>query len=139
MRELKFKVWDSVGNCWLQPNLIRDLVAIGVPDDPLDGVFNIHTYKNGRFKLSQYTGLKDIDGKDIYEGDIIVRRKDVDPKYHWVIEFHTDPDNSFAGFRGVGPLEFIWKTSACEIIGNIYENPELLNHQKSLDTVMTIA
>ena len=81
------------------------------------------------WKVMQYTGLKDKDGKEIYEGDVV--RIWADPKdyngykghnYIGVVEW----DEFILGFilsdgHGLKDFEFI------EIVGNIYENPELLN------------
>ena len=81
--------------------------------------------------LGQYTGLKDKDGKEIYEGDVV--RIWADPKdyngykghnYIGVVEW----DEFILGFilsdgHGLKDFEFI------EIVGNIYENPELLNKE----------
>lgn len=82
-------------------------------------------YDNDSCILMQYTGLKDKNGKEIYEGDIIE------------FEYHNG-----GGFSRVKePVTFyngqfsVWQESInnynenCEIIGNIFENPELV--QKS--------
>ena len=81
--------------------------------------------------IMQYTGMKDKNGKEIYEGDII--RKEM-----------CAPDDMAYGFYGdIGIIEYhknamryiihredntcvFWDLSSCEIIGNIHENPELL-------------
>lgn len=74
------------------------------------------------FYLMQYTGLKDKNGKEIYEGDIVSGWKDS----HW----HDGKDrvlkevewtDELAGFN---IIQIEMRT--CEVIGNIYENPELL-------------
>lgn len=83
------------------------------------------------WKVMQYTGLKDKNGKEIYEGDVV--RIWADPKdyngykghnYIGVVEW----DEFILGFilsdgHGLKDFEFI------EIVGNIYENPELLNKE----------
>ena len=63
-------------------------------------------------KADQYTGLKDMNGKEIYEGDILTGNKDV----YW--------DNILASFQAgyTGDI----RNNEVEVIGNIYENPELL-------------
>ena len=75
--------------------------------------------------LMQYTGLKDKNGKEIYEGDVLEweDRRVIDSR---VIEF------SDGGFWLVGKTNEPWKERFMpseptrEIIGNIYENPELI-------------
>jgi len=64
----------------------------------------------------QFTGLKDINGKDIYEGDFIKLHEYGDDVYKEV-EFRN---GSFC-IHG-----FNWNKKTAEVIGNIYENPELL-------------
>jgi len=70
--------------------------------------------------IMQYTGLKDRNGKEIYEGDILRGRSGFYP-VSWDIEY--------ASFMAVNNYAFINTSSWCkkEIIGNIYENPELLS------------
>jgi hypothetical protein len=63
--------------------------------------------------IMQFTGLKDKNGKEIYEGDIITERK-----YQAVVEW----DEKSLQFNCHGMLD----GKNYEVIGNIYENPELL-------------
>lgn len=71
--------------------------------------------------IMQYTGLKDKNGKDIYEGDVLLL---LDPSWHKDIRIPVIYDRG--GYRA----EFGTLYRACnigvEVIGNIYENPELL-------------
>ena len=94
-----------------------------------------YEYRLDPSDLMQFTGLKDRNGKEIYEGDII--------KYHYfyfadgseIEKEHVCSvkyDDSFANFDAMdkeGFAHFLGNASddGIEVIGNIYENPELLN------------
>lgn len=75
--------------------------------------------------IMQYTGLKDKNGKEVYEGDIIQwpHLKSSSP----VEVYYNDSEFVFVG-RPVDRNEETesWLDSKCEVIGNIYENPELI-------------
>lgn len=85
--------------------------------------------------IGQYTGLTDKNGKKIFEGDIVksceyddiytIKYFDVDnyPAFDCVPEVPLCECNGLA---------FLVNTEGCEIIGNIYDNPELLNHRENL-------
>ena len=77
------------------------------------------TFPEDEYILMQYFGLKDKNGKEIYDGDIL---KYHNGRFSEPIEF---------------PKDYIWikvrtedsrVTSSVEVIGNIYENPELLRN-----------
>ena len=109
-REIKFRVWDTQDKC-------QFLKRIKTSD---------------RFVYRQYTGLKDKNGKEIYEGDVLRIYGSIakdDPAYgHYeptgVVAYHEER----AGFIFQdGYNEMLYqKMLTVEIIGNIYENPELL-------------
>lgn len=80
---------------------------------------------SNEWKWMQFTGLTDKNGKEIYEGDIL----DADGKNRWV-EWNIGGEWSITtkvengrSFRHLGNYLYDHK---CEVIGNIYENPDLL-------------
>jgi uncharacterized phage protein (TIGR01671 family) len=72
--------------------------------------------------LMQYTGLKDKNGVEIYEGDVVEAKGYYQDKY--IIEWVYDGWEIFDGKDGVVADFDEWEK--LEVIGNIYENPELL-------------
>ena len=109
MREIKFRVWDT------------EYPERGMYQVPMDNYNTGDFFDTDRFVVMQYTGLKDGNGREIYEGDIVkcsVYEKETKDKVYW----------DDVGWR-VDALEDFDLDFACkyiEVVGNIYENPELL-------------
>ena len=86
-------------------------------------------FENERFIPMQYTGLKDKNEKEIFEGDIVKGRYDMQED-HYSIEMVVTYDVKICGFLPFADYdsdcENYFKTGDCEVIGNIYEHPELL-------------
>ena len=114
MREIKFRAWDTKA---------RYMVA---------EYFQIkNTPKH--YILLQYTGLKDKNGKEIWEGDVI-DGGGFGPTVVRIGEFQNKESYDgreegvgvyFESVRG-GEITGTWLFKGAPIIGNIYENPELL-------------
>ena len=126
-RQLKFRVWDTKNKQFLSQSSeyyhIGDVT--GIPYT-LNEILN----KLDRFVVQQFTGLKDSKGVEIYEGDII-RGKFHDTGYHG----HLETLNSevvwierYASFN-IGIEEWRYSGEPVTIIGNIFENSELLKDE----------
>lgn len=72
--------------------------------------------------LGQYTGLKDKNGKEIYEGDILKGTF-----YGFPIIEHDYVFSVYWDERHKSFMTDYFEPTECEVIGNIYENPELIN------------
>lgn len=75
--------------------------------------------------IMQYTGLKDMRGKEIYEGDILSDGSNEKP-YKVIFEngsFRAEFEGDFEGYS-FDLIDVV--AQGCEIVGNIYENPELI-------------
>lgn len=134
MREIKFRAWDKeekqMGNVlgfYLQENGWVDIEVLEERDDSdmKDKEYDDVEWR-ARLKyvdLMQYTGLKDKNGKKIYEGDILQIGSELVETVTWVDETTWNADK--CPVNGWVNHESIYKQKP-EIIGNIYSNPELL-------------
>ncbi|MCG0691117.1 YopX family protein [Lactiplantibacillus plantarum] len=139
---IKFRAWDNLLN--------KMLVVYRISfDGPVDGV-QVHCYLDDRgaegsteyaydgdgLILEQFTGLKDVNGKEIYEGDIVqpvlsyTNSKIGKPfevkKGNYVYGKWIAKDVSSKGF-GVDGYYF---SNEIQTVGNVHENPELLEADK---------
>jgi len=113
-RDIKFRAWDGV----------TMLNNVGV----LPGIRYVHndttSWLLSNNFLMQYTGLKDKNGVEIYEGDMCHFKNRYDGEYTNAIVYYKN------GFYLDDGLHGIWDAEDCGVIGNIYENPELLKENK---------
>ena len=120
MREIKFRAWTEPENKMLSWNNLLNMNlhnALTIPEQC--GLI-----------LMQYTGLKDKNGKEIYEGDILKIEKE---DYKYIVKFY---DGCFVGVNKYdehyeqGKLLGNLFTLELEVIGNIYDNPDLLEREE---------
>ena len=128
-RQIKFRAWH---------------ILFG-PKGPMQGMVHgkassilaLAEMSPDEYIVEQYTGLKDANGKEIYEGDILAWHSNIYRKHDWV---------GFVLYRGAGFAvqesdksysSPEWLDCACrkdaniiEVIGNIHDNPELLEVEK---------
>lgn len=128
MRRIKFRVWDKTFKMMLSPKLVDidfNEGKIEVTTDILR-YEEVYTDEIKDFVLMQYTGLKDKKGKEIYEGDIL-KCKLHNGKYENYTIVWNEKDACFDALnkdKSNFMLATIWRIS--EVIGNIYENEDLL-------------
>lgn len=129
----KFRAWDK------EKELMGEVVQINFEIDTIEYVAFTDLYVWSNFEkveLMQSTGLQDKNGVEIFEGDIVISNTEQDVEHLCVVEWHEkDLQWQLKAIRklkgeyigtliaqaGVGVFKH------CEVIGNIYENKELLN------------
>ena len=125
-REIKFRAWDKI-----QEKMLYGVGMWGTGEiiPPFDDIAELNNKTAPRFmestfgkkkdrekwkkELMQYTGLKDKNGKEIYEGDIYKYNEEIDV-FESIEDFYY---NELIQYR----------VEEGEVIGNIYENKDLLN------------
>ena len=117
-REIKFRAWDIINQEMLKPYDVN-----GNAKDLAWFFSQYHESEcsGNNMMLMQYTGLKDRNGKEIYEGDIL-RLEDIVCPVTW-----NDGSFQMITSQNQGKSPAIQdRVKAFEVIGNIYENPELI-------------
>jgi uncharacterized phage protein (TIGR01671 family) len=127
----KFRAWIKTENCFA--DYIESIrFYINEIDLCWGGICESDCFDFKDVILMQSTGLKDKNGQEIFEGDIITNGIDiVDVRNHETLGFYTMVNGREVFFgHGTSIEEFEEDiegfTEIAEIIGNIYENPELL-------------
>lgn len=132
MKNIKFNCWDKKRKKYSETCNMSEYYfitfdgrivsyAIGFPD-------KLKTYEEKDYEMLLYTGLKDKNGREIFEGDIIKSENHIPKTY--IVEFIE------GGFCGTHPnikdfpidINHFYDSTGCmiEVIGNKFENPELM-------------
>lgn len=123
----KYRPYDSGSLCRMyQP----DEVMVGdgniwiIDEDGVAGEWIV----NNDLHIMQSTGLHDRNGKEIFEGDIVKMARDVysEPTYYEIVRHRGGVYRLESNQHG---CELWLRHTNCEVIGNIYENPELLEEE----------
>ena len=123
MREIKFRAWHK------EKKIMGEVLGIDILHKEIFfSNEDVDCYEHTDFKdieLMQYTGLKDKNNKEIYEGDIFhIGSKKILYVVEWIdcgLKGRQIKNKSWIG------LDY-WKDDI-EVIGNIYENPELMEEE----------
>lgn len=155
MREIKFRAWDKENKCMIgdedsEADFRFHAGSVSVKylsEQFYEGGGEIHSrdkWEDCDVEVMQFTGLKDKNGKEVYEGDIVVRRyyhnnaPSKRPKINFIepllpiifSDGRFDIDDSDIISSEYGTTYNNWWDN-CEVIGNIYENKELLENDKN--------
>ena len=127
MREIKFRAWDKENKKMMKVSSLHlENKEISVKEN---GTFHLFRMQD----LMQYTGLKDKNGKEIYEGEIVLIKLDETSTWHktvvgfkkgaFIANLIDKEDYVYIFHHGFTGDDF-------EIIGNVYENKNLLEENK---------
>lgn len=147
MRQIKFRLWDSKNNCWYEPTFegyrgkIEEIMLSPrgrLTMRTMTELIDESMFPN-RFELMQYTGLHDKNGREIYEGDIVRVQETMDGGRIVCLEAIASViwngergcwgcDGEFEGHLADYAFGTVlnFMGNVCEVVGNIYENPELM-------------
>ena len=130
MRKIKYRAWDKKEKKMKTRGLLFTLQH-GLSFFDASG-FNVRRAENDRYILMQFTGLKDKNGEEIYESDLIQNKSGRICEVNWnkecgrwdaSVKIMVENDNS----NGFAPVNWHYDI---KIIGNIHENPELLKEKR---------
>lgn len=126
MREIKFRAWVKDRKAIFEVVLINYVTKkVTYLLERVGHLLSIRHEKFNDIELMQYTGLKDVWEKEIYEGDILFESSE--EKYYKVVFENGSYRAEFEGDFEEYSLDLIDVVAqGCEVVGNVYENPELL-------------
>lgn len=120
----KFRAWDK------ETQSLRCVLVIDWLNDLLDLDSGLIERQFDEVELMQSTGLKDKNGVEVFQGDIVRCTRGCPHEVVWLKEYAGMYVGGMPAWYLSGLSEGYAWTGEEEIIGNIYENPELLEEEK---------
>lgn len=124
----EFRVWDGEEMIYLSDSAFWSLSIEASVEWMLYYKGRIHCQKSSETALMQYLGIDDVEGEQIFEGDILRNEEDTHGVVWWNQEkgryYLLSPDGDTVGLA----RETI-KWDSWRIIGNVHENPEIMDPQ----------
>ena len=137
IREIKFRAWDAIYQIWMPTEndaIMMDMEGrIYFQRKDMENSYSL-VADQSRFVISQYVGLRDKKGKEIYEGDILLMPQDATMSHPTGeseccrVEMIAGSFGFRLGYRFESFLDWYGESDIvedAEIIGNIWEYPEL--------------
>ena len=127
MRELKYRVYDKTEKCYSDKAFSIDQLGLCYAQDE-DGYGE--EIDEERYIVEQYTGLKDKNGKEIYEGDIVEYTTCYygnEKRHRKVVEWSEWDSDDFGEPHNLGYSNL---SECMEVIGNVHENADSLEDKE---------
>ena len=138
MREIKFRAWDKSQEIMSYPFDLFEILGLDDGTLYVPGPLGDHELGGENVVLMQFTGLKDKNGREIYEGDVVrcldtYDKDDIEENWRGEVKFGRFNchccDGIFGFYIDGGNIRQLEETPSVyeiEVIGNIYENPDLI-------------
>jgi uncharacterized phage protein (TIGR01671 family) len=122
MREIKFRAWDIGLRRWLY----EDISLSSSEREENEIILKVEGIADSGIEFCQFTGLKDKNEEEIFEGDIVKCYLKQDRNHEFIDKIQWNDNDLCFELEG----DFLIGEVVMEVIGNKFENPEFLGEQR---------